>query len=110
MLQFCWHLGNVLLKMVKHRYQSEDECQDRNSWSIFANTLYGLAGRMPMAELADSIVQSGRETLEAAIRMVESNPSWDARVVYGDTDSMFVLLAGRYLSLLFLRACSLFLK
>lgn len=39
--------------------------------------------------------QSGRETLENAIRLVESNPDWNARVVYGDTDSMFVLLPGR---------------
>lgn len=27
--------------------------------------------------------------------MVEGNPKWRARVVYGDTDSLFVLLAGR---------------
>ena len=39
--------------------------------------------------------QNGRETLENAIHMVEANPEWKARVVYGDTDSMFVLLAGR---------------
>ncbi|GLC63938.1 DNA polymerase zeta, partial [Pleodorina starrii] len=32
---------------------------------------------------------------ENAIAMVESNPEWRARVVYGDTDSMFVLLQGR---------------
>lgn len=38
-----------------------------------------------MAELADAIVQSGRETLENAIRMVEASPQWRARVVYGDT-------------------------
>lgn len=38
-----------------------------------------------MAELADAIVQSGRETLESAIRMVNSHPRWRARVVYGDT-------------------------
>ena len=27
--------------------------------------------------------------------MVESHPEWRARVVYGDTDSLFVLLPGR---------------
>ncbi|KIY93231.1 DNA polymerase zeta subunit, partial [Monoraphidium neglectum] len=48
-----------------------------------------------MAELADSIVQTGRQTLENAIRLVESHPDWRARVVYGDTDSLFVLLPGR---------------
>lgn len=47
---------------------------------------------MPFAELADSIVQSGRQTLENAIALVEGHPQWRARVVYGDTDSMFVLL------------------
>lgn len=41
------------------------------------------------------IVQSGRQTLENTIQMVESNPDWRARVVYGDTDSLFVLLPGR---------------
>ncbi|KAK9829480.1 hypothetical protein WJX72_006119 [[Myrmecia] bisecta] len=70
------------------------------SLKLIANVTYGYAaagfsGRMPMAELADSIVQSGRQTLENAIRMVEANQEWKARVVYGDTDSMFVLLPGR---------------
>ena len=49
---------------------------------------------MPMAELADAIVATGRATLEAAIRQIESNSDWNARVVYGDTDSMFVELPG----------------
>ena len=35
---------------------------------------------------------AGRQTLENAIEMVNSNPDWQARVVYGDTDSLFVLL------------------
>lgn len=39
--------------------------------------------------------QAGRETLENAIRLVEGHPDWRARVVYGDTDSLFVLLPGR---------------
>ncbi|GIL69760.1 hypothetical protein Vretifemale_737, partial [Volvox reticuliferus] len=61
----------------------------------YGYTAAGFSGRLPFAELADSIVQSGRQTLENAIAMVESNPEWRARVVYGDTDSMFVLLSGR---------------
>lgn len=39
-------------------------------------------------------MQTGRETLENAIRMVESNKAWRAKVIYGDTDSLFVLLDG----------------
>ena len=39
--------------------------------------------------------QNARSTLEDAIRMVEEHPRWQARVVYGDTDSMFVLVPGR---------------
>lgn len=33
--------------------------------------------------------------MERAIKLVESTPKWGARVVYGDTDSLFVLLAGK---------------
>lgn len=36
-----------------------------------------------------------RETLERAIKVVEANEKWQAKVVYGDTDSLFVLLPGR---------------
>ncbi|GFP93756.1 DNA polymerase zeta catalytic subunit [Phtheirospermum japonicum] len=69
---------------------------------LIANVTYGytaagFSGRMPCAELADSIVQCGRRTLEAAISFVNSNDKWKARVIYGDTDSMFVLLKGRSL-------------
>ena len=40
-------------------------------------------------------MQSARQTLENTIQMVEGHPQWRARVVYGDTDSLFVLLPGR---------------
>ncbi|KAH7676747.1 DNA-directed DNA polymerase protein [Dioscorea alata] len=67
---------------------------------LIANVTYGytaagFSGRMPCAELADSIVQCGRMTLETAISFVNNHDKWKARVVYGDTDSMFVLLKGR---------------
>lgn len=45
--------------------------------------------------MGDSVVSKGRETLERAIRMVESNQVWRSKVVYGDTDSLFVLVPGR---------------
>ncbi|QQP55753.1 DNA polymerase, partial [Caligus rogercresseyi] len=45
--------------------------------------------------VGDSVVSKGRETLERCIKLIESHPSWNARVVYGDTDSVFVLLKGR---------------
>lgn len=61
----------------------------------YGYTSAGFSGRMPCAELADAIVSSGRDTLERTIRMVNEHPAWGARVVYGDTDSLFVLLEGR---------------
>ncbi|KAF9481424.1 hypothetical protein BDN70DRAFT_831218 [Pholiota conissans] len=65
-----------------------------------ANVIYGytgasFSGRMPAVEIADSIVQSGRETLEKAIDVIDSNKKWGAKVVYGDTDSVFVYLPGK---------------
>lgn len=67
---------------------------------LIANVTYGyvsasFSGRMPCAEIADSIVLTGRETLEKAIKTIHENKSWKAKVVYGDTDSLFVQLPGR---------------
>jgi DNA polymerase elongation subunit (family B) len=62
---------------------------------IYGYTAAGFSGRMPMAELADAVVQCGRSTLEHAISVINNRASWNAKVVYGDTDSMFVQLPGR---------------
>ncbi|PVI06621.1 hypothetical protein DM02DRAFT_667492 [Periconia macrospinosa] len=67
---------------------------------LLANVTYGYAsasfsGRMPCSEIADSIVQTGRETLEKAIALIHSVERWGAEVVYGDTDSLFIYLKGR---------------
>ncbi|AAS50267.2 AAL099Cp [Eremothecium gossypii ATCC 10895] len=67
---------------------------------LLANVTYGYAsasysGRMPCSDIADSIVHTGRETLRAAIQMIEKEDKWGARVVYGDTDSLFVHLPGK---------------
>ncbi|KAE8233840.1 hypothetical protein CF326_g1124 [Tilletia indica] len=70
------------------------------SLKLLANVTYGYtsatwSGRMPCVEIADSIVQYGRETLERSIKTIHSTPEWDAEVVYGDTDSLFIYLPGR---------------
>ncbi|KAH8661863.1 hypothetical protein BX600DRAFT_382546 [Xylariales sp. PMI_506] len=67
---------------------------------LLANVTYGytsasFSGRMPCSEIADSIVQTARETLERAIALIHSVKKWKAEVVYGDTDSLFVYLPGR---------------
>ncbi|KAK0723736.1 hypothetical protein B0T21DRAFT_337343 [Apiosordaria backusii] len=67
---------------------------------LLANVTYGytsasFSGRMPCSEIADSIVQTGRETLERAIAYIHSVDRWKAEVVYGDTDSLFIHLPGR---------------
>ncbi|EXJ82232.1 DNA polymerase zeta subunit [Capronia epimyces CBS 606.96] len=67
---------------------------------LIANVTYGytsasFSGRMPCSEIADSIVQTGRETLEKTIAFIHSVERWGAEVVYGDTDSLFVYLKGR---------------
>ncbi|RVE44019.1 hypothetical protein evm_011317 [Chilo suppressalis] len=66
---------------------------------LIANVTYGytaanFSGRMPCVEVGDSVVAKGRETLERAIKLVRDNKEWNVKVVYGDTDSMFVLVPG----------------
>ncbi len=70
------------------------------SLKLLANVTYGytsasFSGRMPCVEIADSIVQYGRETLERSIQLIEAEEKWGAKVVYGDTDSLFIYLEGR---------------
>jgi DNA polymerase zeta len=82
---------NVLQRLLNNR---------QLALKLIANVTYGYAsasfsGRMPCAEIADSIVQSARETLEKSIAMIHSVKKWDAEVVYGDTDSLFVYLKNR---------------
>ncbi|GAA5888955.1 hypothetical protein JCM16303_004683 [Sporobolomyces ruberrimus] len=67
---------------------------------FLANVTYGytsatFSGRMPAVEVADAIVQTGRETLERALETIRNKKEWAAEVVYGDTDSLFVYLPGR---------------
>ncbi|EDW31663.1 GL10839 [Drosophila persimilis] len=86
------HKENSALQRILHSRQL--------GLKLMANVTYGytaanFSGRMPAVEVGDSVVSKGRETLERAIKMVEANEEWKVRVVYGDTDSMFVLVPGR---------------
>ena len=67
---------------------------------LIANVTYGYtsasaSGRMPCIDIADSIVQTGREALETVIRLVNETREWGGEVVYGDTDSLFVKFEGK---------------
>lgn len=86
------HRNDPLLQRVLHSRQL--------GLKLMANVTYGytaanFSGRMPCVEVGDSVVSKGRETLERAIKMVAANAKWRSRVIYGDTDSMFVLVPGR---------------
>ncbi|EJW80809.1 hypothetical protein WUBG_08282 [Wuchereria bancrofti] len=66
---------------------------------LIANVTYGysaanFSGRMPCVEVADAIVGKGRETLERAMKLVGNGAYGNSRVIYGDTDSMFVVCPG----------------
>lgn len=66
---------------------------------LIANVTYGytsatFSGRMPNSDIADAIVATGREILTKSIDMIEQS-DYGAKVVYGDTDSLFVYLPGK---------------
>lgn len=66
---------------------------------LIANVTYGytsatFSGRMPNSDIADAIVSTGREILAKSIEIIESS-EFNAKVVYGDTDSLFVYFPGR---------------
>ncbi|KAK6068899.1 DNA polymerase zeta catalytic subunit [Seiridium cupressi] len=103
-------LGEILETRVMVKSGMKQDKQDKAlqqllnnrqlALKLLANVTYGytsasFSGRMPCSEIADSIVQTGRETLERAIALIHSVQKWKAEVVYGDTDSLFVHLPGR---------------
>lgn len=64
------------------------------------NVTYGYtaashSGRMPLQELADSVVEMGRNVLTQSIHLINNSSKWGAKVVYTDTDSLFVLFPGK---------------
>ncbi|KAK8073881.1 hypothetical protein PG994_004780 [Apiospora phragmitis] len=65
---------------------------------LLANVTYGytsasFSGRMPCSEIADSIVQTGRETLERAIALIHSVQKWNAELKFEKVYHPCLLLA-----------------
>ena len=95
----------VMVKQSMKKHKKDPQLQKilhsrQLGLKLIANVTYGytsanFSGRMPCIEVGDSVVAKGREALERCIKTVESNPKWGAKVVYGDTDSVFVLLKGK---------------
>lgn len=64
---------------------------------LFMNVMYGYTGasgtgRMPCCDIADSIVGTGRHLMQKCIAMIDQMPG--LKVIYGDTDSLFILAKG----------------
>ncbi|KAK7079689.1 error-prone translesion synthesis, partial [Halocaridina rubra] len=95
----------IMIKRMMKEYKDDSSLQRvlhsrQLGLKLIANVTYGytsanFSGRMPCSEIGDSVVSKGRETLERCIQLVNSHPTWRAKVVYGDTDSLFVHLPGR---------------
>ena len=94
----------IMVKKSQKLHQSDKalwKVLDRRQYSLkmVANVTYGytaagFSGRMPCSEIADAIVGIARRMVEEARKLIEAG-LWGAKVIYGDTDSLFVLMEGR---------------
>lgn len=94
----------INVKSVASRFRDEKELgkllnSKQLALKLIANVTYGytsasFSGRMPNSDIADAIVATGRELMKKSIEMIEDSP-YGAKVVYGDTDSLFVYFPGR---------------
>ena len=57
---------------------------------IYGYTSAGFSGRMPNIEISDSILSMGRQMLKTATNYIENKTPYELKVVYGDTDSLFI--------------------
>jgi hypothetical protein len=82
------------MKKMKTKNSPEYRTLDaqQSALKMIANTTYGyiaasFSGRMPCVDVADAIVQYGRETMEKSIEMInnEYKDVWRGKVVYGDS-------------------------
>ena len=63
-----------------------------------ANSVYGVTGasegKLVIIEIAESVTLTGREMIAASVRVAEAEP-YNARVIYGDTDSIMFYFPGK---------------
>lgn len=97
--------ARIYIKNTMNEFKDDQEIKKlydnrQLALKLIANVTYGYtsasySGRMPNSDIADAIVSCGRETLLKAIKEIEKNIYWGAKVVYGDTDSLFIYLPGK---------------
>ena len=68
---------------------------------LFMNVMFGytgasFSGRMPCAEIADSVVEVAKYSLRQVIDFLNEHPKFKGKVLYGDTDSVFFHLPGSF--------------
>lgn len=66
---------------------------------LFMNVMYGYTGasvngRMPCCDIADSTVETGRHIMKKCQEYINSQKKFGGEVIYGDTDSLFILFKG----------------
>ena len=93
--------GHILPQLIEHLWQQRDRARAANNQAlsqaikIIMNSFYGVLGssgcRFFSAQLASSITRRGHEIMRASRDFIEERGH---RVIYGDTDSLFVLFGG----------------
>ena len=91
--------GAILPELIEELWRARDEAKQRRdaplsqAVKILMNSFYGVLGtracRFHDARLASSITRRGHQIIRESREFIEKD---DLRVIYGDTDSLFVLL------------------
>ncbi|EAR91587.2 DNA polymerase family protein (macronuclear) [Tetrahymena thermophila SB210] len=85
---------NPLYNHIYNKLQQRQKSLKLFMCVIFGYTGATFSGRMPLGDLADSIIQIGKFLLNQAINLINNSKKWGAQVIYGDTDSVFVNIKG----------------
>ncbi|EDR24417.1 DNA polymerase zeta catalytic subunit, putative [Entamoeba dispar SAW760] len=100
MLSTRQHIKEIMKVFTKGTEEYKKCFLQQLALKLLCNVVYGytgagLSGRMPCNEIADAIVETARQTLEKAINFAERK--FGGKVIYSDTDSLFVEMEGKTL-------------